>query len=116
MEVLGPYLPLAQRLGRLATSLAEASSIERVECEYLGHLAGRDTRLLTLATLNGVLAGHTEEVERPGAGRAQDQIVLGGAGRRAGGRDHQMLSRDRRALGRRELTEVDGLRQDACMA
>jgi D-3-phosphoglycerate dehydrogenase / 2-oxoglutarate reductase len=42
-------------------SLAEGSSIERVECEYLGHLAGRDTRLLTLATLNGVLAGHTEE-------------------------------------------------------
>ena len=61
MEVLGPYLPLVQRLGRLATSLAEGSGIERVECEYLGHLAGRDTRLLTLATLNGVLAGHTEE-------------------------------------------------------
>jgi D-3-phosphoglycerate dehydrogenase len=61
MEVLGPYLPLAQRLGRLAMSLAEGSSIERVECEYLGHLASRDTRLLTLATLNGVLAGHTEE-------------------------------------------------------
>ena len=61
MEVLGPYLPLVQRLGRLATSLADGSSIERVECEYLGHLAGRDTRLLTLATLNGVLAGHTEE-------------------------------------------------------
>ena len=61
MEVLGPYLPLVQRLGRLATALAEGASIERVECEYLGHLAGRDTRLLTLATLNGVLAGHTEE-------------------------------------------------------
>ncbi len=61
MEVLGPYLPLAQRLGRLAMSLAEGSSVERVECEYLGHLADRDTRLLTLATLNGVLAGRTEE-------------------------------------------------------
>ena len=60
MEVLGPYLPLVQRLGRLATALAEGE-IERVECEYLGHLAARDTRLLTLATLNGVLAGHTEE-------------------------------------------------------
>ena len=60
MEVLGPYLPLAQRLGRLATALADGD-IARVECEYLGHLAGRDTRLLTLATLNGVLAGHTEE-------------------------------------------------------
>jgi D-3-phosphoglycerate dehydrogenase len=60
MEVLGPYLPLVQRLGRLATALADGE-IARVECEYLGHLAGRDTRLLTLATLNGVLAGHTEE-------------------------------------------------------
>jgi D-3-phosphoglycerate dehydrogenase len=61
MDVLGPYLPLVQRLGRLATALTEGGSIERVECEYLGHLAGRDTRLLTLATLQGVLAGHTEE-------------------------------------------------------
>jgi D-3-phosphoglycerate dehydrogenase len=60
MEVLGPYLPLVERLGRLATALAEGD-IARVECEYLGHLAARDTRLLTLATLNGVLAGHTEE-------------------------------------------------------
>jgi D-3-phosphoglycerate dehydrogenase len=61
MEVLGPFLPLAQRLGRLVMTLAEASSIERVECEYLGHIADRDTRLLTIATLNGLLAGHTEE-------------------------------------------------------
>jgi D-3-phosphoglycerate dehydrogenase len=61
MEVLGPYLPLVERLGRLATALAEGTGIDRVECEYLGHLADRDTRLLTLATLNGVLAGHTEE-------------------------------------------------------
>jgi D-3-phosphoglycerate dehydrogenase / 2-oxoglutarate reductase len=61
MEVLGPYLPLVQRLGKLATALAEGSGIERVECEYLGHLAGRDTRLLTLATLQGILDGHTEE-------------------------------------------------------
>ncbi|MDP9293281.1 MAG: phosphoglycerate dehydrogenase [Actinomycetota bacterium] len=61
MEVLGPFLPLARRLGRLVMELAEASSVERVECEYLGHVAERDTRLLTIATLNGLLAGHTEE-------------------------------------------------------
>ena len=42
-------------------SRSPRASIDRVECEYLGHLAERDTRLLTLATLNGVLAGHTEE-------------------------------------------------------
>ncbi len=61
MEALGPFLPLAQRLGRLAMSLGEASSVERVECEYLGRIAERDTRLLTIAVINGVLAGHTEE-------------------------------------------------------
>jgi D-3-phosphoglycerate dehydrogenase len=61
MEVLGPFLPLARRLGRLAITLAEASSVERVEVEYLGRVAERDTRLLTLGVLVGLLAGHTEE-------------------------------------------------------
>jgi D-3-phosphoglycerate dehydrogenase len=61
MEVLGPFLPLCGRLGRIATVLAESSSIERVEVEYLGRIAERDTRLLTIAVLNGLLAGHTEE-------------------------------------------------------
>jgi D-3-phosphoglycerate dehydrogenase len=61
MEVLGPFLPLARRLGRLAITLAEASSVERIEVEYLGRVAERDTRLLTLGVLVGLLAGHTEE-------------------------------------------------------
>jgi D-3-phosphoglycerate dehydrogenase len=61
MEVLGPFLPLMRRLGRLAMALAEASSVERVEIEYLGRIAERDTRLLTLGVLVGLLAGHTEE-------------------------------------------------------
>jgi D-3-phosphoglycerate dehydrogenase len=61
MDVLGPFLPLVRRLGRLAITLAEASSVERVEVEYLGRIAERDTRLLTLGVLVGLLAGHTEE-------------------------------------------------------
>jgi D-3-phosphoglycerate dehydrogenase len=61
MEVLGPFLPLCERLGRLALALNEASGIDRVKVEYLGRIAERDTRLLTIATLNGVLAGNTEE-------------------------------------------------------
>ena len=61
MEVLGPFLPLAGRLGRLAMTLAEGSGVDRLEIEYFGRIAERDTRLLTLAVLRGVLAGHCEE-------------------------------------------------------
>jgi D-3-phosphoglycerate dehydrogenase / 2-oxoglutarate reductase len=61
MEVLGPFLPLCRGLGRLAMALAQGSSVERVECEFMGRIAERDTRLLTLSVLDGLLAGHTEE-------------------------------------------------------
>jgi D-3-phosphoglycerate dehydrogenase len=61
MQLLGPFLPLCRRLGRLAIALAERSGVERVEVEHLGHIAERDTRLLTLSVLHGLLAGHTEE-------------------------------------------------------
>jgi D-3-phosphoglycerate dehydrogenase len=42
-------------------SLAEGSSVDRVEVELLGRIADRDTRPLATATLLGVLHGHTEE-------------------------------------------------------
>jgi D-3-phosphoglycerate dehydrogenase len=61
LEVLGPFLPLCRRLGRLAMGLAEGSSVERVEVEFLGRIAERDTRPLGIATLLGVLTGHVEE-------------------------------------------------------
>jgi D-3-phosphoglycerate dehydrogenase len=61
MEVLGPFLPLAGRLGRLAMGLAEGTGVDRIEVEYFGRIAERDTRLLTVAAVRGVLAGHTEE-------------------------------------------------------
>jgi D-3-phosphoglycerate dehydrogenase / 2-oxoglutarate reductase len=61
LEVLGPFLPLARALGRLAAVLSEGSSIDRVEVEYLGRIAERDTRPLGVAVLLGVLSGHTEE-------------------------------------------------------
>jgi D-3-phosphoglycerate dehydrogenase / 2-oxoglutarate reductase len=61
MEVLGPFVPLCRQLGRLAVSLAEGSSIDRLEVEYLGRIGERDTRLLSVAVLMGVLAGHVEE-------------------------------------------------------
>ena len=61
LEVLGPYVPLCQHLGRLAMALAEGSSVDRIDVELLGRIADRDTRPLATATLLGVLAGKTEE-------------------------------------------------------
>ncbi|MFL5839993.1 MAG: phosphoglycerate dehydrogenase [Thermoleophilaceae bacterium] len=61
LEVLGPFLPLARHLGRLAIALSDGSSVDRLEVEHLGRIAERDTRPLTTAALLGVLAGHTEE-------------------------------------------------------
>jgi D-3-phosphoglycerate dehydrogenase len=61
MEALGPFLPLARQLGRIAVGLAEGSSIDAVEVEYRGRIAERDTRFLTVQVLKGALSGHTEE-------------------------------------------------------
>jgi D-3-phosphoglycerate dehydrogenase len=61
MEVLGPFLPMATKLGRLAMALAEGSSVERIEAAFLGRIAEFDTRLLGLAVIVGALQGRTEE-------------------------------------------------------
>jgi D-3-phosphoglycerate dehydrogenase len=61
IEALGGFLPLGRHLGHIATALAEGTSIDAVEVEYRGRIAERDTRLLTVQVLKGVLAGHTEE-------------------------------------------------------
>jgi D-3-phosphoglycerate dehydrogenase / 2-oxoglutarate reductase len=61
MEALGPLVPLCRQLGGIAMTLAEGSSADRVEIRYEGRLAEHDTRLLTIAVLNGVLQGRTEE-------------------------------------------------------
>jgi D-3-phosphoglycerate dehydrogenase / 2-oxoglutarate reductase len=61
MEVLGPFLPMARKLGRLAMSLAEGSSVERIEAAFFGRIADFDTRLLGLAVIVGALQGRTEE-------------------------------------------------------
>jgi D-3-phosphoglycerate dehydrogenase len=61
LEVLGPFLPLARQLGRLAMALAEGSSVERIEAAFMGRIADFDTHLLTLAVIGGALQGRTEE-------------------------------------------------------
>lgn len=60
MEALAPYVPLCERLGRLAAGLG-AGSVDKITAEFRGRLAEHDTRLLGLAVLVGVLDGQTEE-------------------------------------------------------
>jgi D-3-phosphoglycerate dehydrogenase / 2-oxoglutarate reductase len=59
LDVLGPYVPLAAKLGRLAMELA-AGRAARIELSYYGTLAQYDTRLLTVAALNGAFQGRAD--------------------------------------------------------
>jgi D-3-phosphoglycerate dehydrogenase len=60
LEVLGPYIPLAAKLGRLASSLV-AGRPQRVVVAAHGPLSDYDTRLLTVAALNGVFQGRVDQ-------------------------------------------------------
>jgi D-3-phosphoglycerate dehydrogenase len=60
MEALAPFVPLCERLGKLAQGLGEGT-IDRVQVEFRGRIAEHDTRLLGIAVLVGILSGHTEE-------------------------------------------------------
>jgi D-3-phosphoglycerate dehydrogenase len=57
-EVLAPFVPLAADLARLAIDLAGQAG--RIELTYYGGLAERDTRLLTVAALNGAFQGRVD--------------------------------------------------------
>jgi D-3-phosphoglycerate dehydrogenase len=59
LDELGPFLPLAAKLGRLAMELARGAT-ERIELAYFGALARYDTRLLTVAALNGAFQGRAD--------------------------------------------------------
>jgi D-3-phosphoglycerate dehydrogenase len=60
MEALAPFVPLCEKLGRLAQGLRD-TSVDRVSAEFRGRIASHDTRLLGIAVLVGILSGHTEE-------------------------------------------------------
>jgi D-3-phosphoglycerate dehydrogenase len=59
LEVLGPYIPLAAKLGRLASSLLRGRP-QRIVVAAHGPLSEFDTRLLTVAALNGVFQGRVD--------------------------------------------------------
>ena len=60
LEQLKPFLPLASKLGALAAALAGGNP-SRIELTYHGRLAERDTRLLTVAALNGIFQDRVEQ-------------------------------------------------------
>jgi D-3-phosphoglycerate dehydrogenase len=60
MEALAPFVPLSEKLGRLAQGLGDGS-VDRIIAEFRGRIAEHDTRLLGIAVLVGILSGHTEE-------------------------------------------------------
>jgi D-3-phosphoglycerate dehydrogenase / 2-oxoglutarate reductase len=95
MEVLGPFAALCRSLGRIAIAIAEGSSIDRVQTEFLGRIAERDTRMLSIEVLLGVLRGHTEEdvnaVNAPAM--AEERGIEIAETKRSGARDYTDLVR-----------------------
>jgi D-3-phosphoglycerate dehydrogenase / 2-oxoglutarate reductase len=61
LEVLGPFIPLAAKLGRLAVELAGGWP-KRIAVAAHGPLSEYDTRLLTVAALNGVFQGRVDRL------------------------------------------------------
>jgi D-3-phosphoglycerate dehydrogenase len=55
-----PFLPLAERLGRLFTSLA-GGVVDTLEVSYEGQIADYDCRVLTLGVLKGLLSPVVDE-------------------------------------------------------
>ncbi len=60
LEVLGPFIPLAAKLGQLATAL-EAGRSSRIVVAVHGPLSESDTRLLTVAALNGAFRDRVDQ-------------------------------------------------------
>jgi D-3-phosphoglycerate dehydrogenase len=59
-ETVRPFLPLAERLGRLFAGLAEGLP-ETVEITYEGDIADYDTRILTLAVQKGLFGAQSAD-------------------------------------------------------
>ncbi len=59
-EQVRPFLPLAERLGRILTGLSD-EAMRAIHVEYVGRIAGQDTSVLTLAAVKGVLSGIVDE-------------------------------------------------------
>ncbi len=92
LEVLGPFVPLAAKLGRLAMELA-LGEVSRIRLDYSGDLSAYDTRLLTVAALNGAFEGRTDQpvnyVNAPLVAAERGVEVV--EGKRSSSRDYRNL-------------------------
>ena len=61
LEMLGPFIPLAAKLGRLATALVAGRRPTHVVVAAHGPLSEFDTRLLTVAALNGAFQDRVDQ-------------------------------------------------------
>ena len=96
-EALGPFVPLAAKLGRLALELADGRADE-LTLAYYGGLSGYDTRLLTVAALNGAFQGplgHPVNYVNAPLIAAERGIEVREERRRASARLHQPRARGR---------------------
>ena len=124
---LKPYLKLAEQLGSFAGQIAE-SAIHGVYIEYEGLVAELNTKPLTAAILNGLLAPLYEGVNLVNAPFfAKERDIAVREEKRAQGSDYQTLikitvkkeNRDRTAAGtimggdRPRLVEIEGIRVEA---
>ncbi len=60
LEMMGPYLPLARKLGQLMSALTHGV-VSPLSIGYAGEIAGLDTRLLTAGIVAGVLEGYVDQ-------------------------------------------------------
>ncbi|MGQ0678352.1 MAG: phosphoglycerate dehydrogenase [Actinomycetota bacterium] len=60
VEMLRPFIPLTEKLGRILNGVA-GERISEVRLDFRGSLAEHDTRILTLAGLKGLFAGAVHE-------------------------------------------------------
>lgn len=60
MNVVRPYLPLCEKLGRLITEIADGP-LDNFDITYQGALADYNTKLLTVAFFKGALEGRVED-------------------------------------------------------
>lgn len=60
LATMGPFLPLARQMGRLLPMLTGGAT-SPISITFEGEISQQDTRLLTAAVVEGLLAGHVDQ-------------------------------------------------------